>query len=345
MSALPDPSTAPALKDHFSANFLTGAAIEPYDLDDAVMKALIIKHCSSITAENCMKPTAIGTAEGVYDFSQADKLITFAQANGIQVRAHTLVWYQTAPDWFFAGDKTAANYKTIVLQRLERYITDVVTYFKGKVYSWDVVNEVIVDVGGKTTYREDSPWYIATGADYIETAFRAARAADPTVKLFINEYDTEVQSKRDKLVSVIQGLQTKGVPIDGVGHQMHIHATGDPDQAKFEAALTATDALGLINHVSELDVNIYPAGDFSTDYHTAANVPASIMQSQALKYRMVYSTAAAHASVKSVTTWGIADSHTWLKSVPVRLNLPLLFDEQRLPKRSFWAVVDPTFVP
>ena len=347
---LPDPTTAPALKTHFASNFKIGFAADLGTLNgDAAAKALVVKHASSITAESVMKAQPIGVSEGVYDYSQADALIDFAQTNGIAVRGHNLVWHQTAPTWFFAGDTTDPNYKTTVRNRMTRYITDVVTHFKGKVYCWDVVNECTSD-DGSATYR-NSQWYQVLGPDYVKDAFAAARAADPTVQLFLNEYSTEDTGKMARLMTIIQPLLDAGL-IDGIGHQLHINI-GYPTTAQVGGALTTVEGKGLINHVTEMDISLYndPGSCYSGTGCLAALTPGTTayntaIQTQALHYRDLYNLFVAHTSVKSVTTWGTDDAHTWLNTYPItRANYPLLFDASGNPKSAFWAVVDATFVP
>jgi len=335
----------PSLKTTFGARFLIGAAVEPAQIADPVDAALLRRHFSSITAENVMKPRTLGTAVGIYNYGPADELVRFAVANAIRVRGHTLVWHKTAPDWFFAGDRSdPLAYRALVRKRLETYITDVVTHFRRKVYAWDVVNEVASDHEG-SIYREDSPWFQALGPDYIEYAFRAARRADPNVQLFINEYDTEQGPKRERLLTIVRDLQRKGVPIDGVGHQLHLKFS--ENAADVDAALRDVEGLGLINHVTELDVSVYGDPGSCTgperkgclpDY--GKNIPAATLAQQAKLYGELFEVFERHASLKSVTTWGISDAHTWLKRFPVtRNNLPLLFDEQGNPKPAFRAVV------
>lgn len=327
-------------------------AVDPGLTSQTITHDLLLKHASSLTAESVMKPDPIGVSEDVYDFTQADALIAFAQANGIAVRGHCLVWHRTAPAWFFAGDQSdAAAYKALVRQRLETYVTDVVTHFKGKVYCWDVVNEVVSD-DASGDYRP-SQWYQALGPDYIEYAFRAARAADPGAQLFINDYSTEYADKRGRLLNIVQDLLNKGVPVDGVGHQLHISITSTTATA-VAAALSDVEAKGLVNHVTELDVSIYadPASCSVSGTGCAAQIdPGSqayndALRAQALLYRSLYDLFATHASVEAVTTWGVADNHTWLDTTPVtRTNYPLLFDVSGNPKSAFWAVADPGFTP
>jgi len=117
----------PALKSVFGSKFLVGAAIEPSQLRIPTDAALLKQHFSSITAENVMKPRTLGPAPGEYDFAPADELVRFAQANGLELRGHTLLWHRSAPDWFFAGDRSNESaYRAEVRKRLERYITDAV---------------------------------------------------------------------------------------------------------------------------------------------------------------------------------------------------------------------------
>lgn len=342
----------PSLKTHFVANFKIGMAADPYVAVEPITNAILLKHASSITAESVMKPNPIGVSAGVYDFSEADTLIAFAQANGIAVRGHTLCWHNTAPSWFFAGDPASAGYKALVRSRLETYITDVVTHFRGKVYCWDVVNEPASD-DTSGNYR-NSKWYQVLGPDYIDYAFRAARAADPTVQLILNDYGMENAAKRTRFLAILDEKLGRGVPIDGVGTQLHL-SIGSTTAANVEAVLLAVEARGLINHITELDISVY--GDPATCWDTpAVGCKAEIakgsaaydaaLKSQALMYRTLYNLFVAHPSVRSVSTWGAADDQTWLDTYPItRKNYPLLFDTTGAPKPAFWAVVDSTYTP
>jgi endo-1,4-beta-xylanase len=357
---LPPPASAPALKSVRTA-YLVGAALEPAQLDIAADAQLLRRHFNSITAENVMKPATIkGESEGqAYNFAPADQLIVFARANNMQVRGHTLVWHQSAPAWFFAGDQSdPVAYRALVRQRLRTYIIDVITYFGANVYAWDVVNEAASDTAGEI-YRTSSPWYQAysvgglEGADYVEDAFRFAGEARAlagltraNLKLMINDYNSEQADKRAKLLAIVRDLQSKEVPVDGVGHQFHLKI--ETDVADVLAALTAVEALpgSLVNHVTELDVSLYqdPESCFSDgvsckpDYGT--HPPHSVMSTQAMLYRALYD-AFERPSVTSVTTWGFSDASTWLNTFPTkRTNRPLLFDVHRQPKWAFWTVVD-----
>jgi endo-1,4-beta-xylanase len=346
----------PQLRNVMAAHFKVGAAIEPDSIESPADAALLAAQFSSLTAENKMKPGTIGVAEGKYNFAPADEIVAFAEAHGIAVRGHTLVWHfksgdwSEAPAWFFAGDSKDPHYHDIVAARLQRYVTDVVTHFRGKVYAWDVVNEVISD-DPHQLYREDSPWYRALGKDYIAVAFRAARAADPNVKLYINDYNTDDAGKRAKLLSVVRELRAEGVPIDGVGHQMHISVNWPP-LPNIKQAFDDVAALGLENQVTELDMSLYTdSGECWSNPHACLPdlghaVPNDAMRAQAQRYRAVFDLFEHEPSIKAVTFWGYSDKHTWLTSTPVpRTNLPLLFEANLQPKEAFWTIVDPAYQP
>lgn len=338
-----------ALSGRFEDNFVVGAAIGSSQISAGSRDAEILAtQFSSITAENLMKPETLSPTEGVYDFTQADALVSFAEANGIAIRGHALLWHRATPDYFFQG--TAAEVKT----RLQKYVTDVVTHFKGKIYAWDVVNEAVTDDGAVSTapYRNSS-WYQAAGnsKDYIDWAFEAARAADPDVLLFLNDYNTELLGKRSRLLVVVKDLLDRGIPIDGVGHQHHLQMGSD-----FDEALKAIDDVEamfpeLVNHVTELDISVYtdPSDCFSSGTNCAASygntLPDSVNRDQAQKYRDLFNGFAARPSVTSVTTWGLTDDASWLNTFPVnRTNYPLLYDKGRNIKTAFQAVTDPDFV-
>jgi endo-1,4-beta-xylanase len=341
----PAPADVPALKAHFAAHFKIGMAADPGGYKNAVANPVILKHANSITAENCFKPASLAVSPGVYNWSTADELVAFAAANGMVVRGHTLCWHQQTPDWFFTG--TAAE----VRARLETYVHDVVTHFKGKVACWDVVNECTSD-DASSAYR-NSRWLQILGPDYIEHALRAARAADPDVKLFINDYGTEDPAKLARLMTIVAGLQAKGVPLDGVGHQLHVSTTS-PTPANVDNALRSVAGKGLVNHVTELDVSLYndPGSCFASHTGCAADITgdatllAAALKAQALQYRALFNVFKQHASLQSVTTWGIADNSTWLSGFPIaRGNRPLLFDTAGAAKPAARAITDDGYVP
>jgi endo-1,4-beta-xylanase len=333
----------PSVYQTLSGYFKIGAAIEPNQLGD-IHADLLKMHFNSITAENVMKPGPIEPTEGQFNFAPADALRDFARANNIGMRGHTLVWHNQNPSWLFLDPSgnpmqpTPEN-KALLLQRLENHIRAVVGRYKDDVYAWDVVNEVIDPA--QTDCLRRSTWYTITGLDYITTAFRIAREVAPTAKLFINDYSTTDPQKRTCLYNLVRDLRAQGVPIDGVGHQMHINIE-NPSATAIEETIQMFEGLGVDQQITELDMSVYTNG---TDMYTT--VPQEILIKQGYRYKEIFDVFKRHKDhISSVTFWGMADDHTWLKTFPItRLDLPLLFDEQLQAKYAYWGVVDPSHLP
>lgn len=349
----PQPSgfepSAGQFKNTFASNFQIGAAIQDNQTPDTSEDAQILKdQFNSISAEYQMKPDIIAPTEGVFDWTVPDALVQFAEDNNMAIRGHALLWHLSTPDYFLHG--TPAE----VRERLENYVTEVVTRYRGRIFAWDVVNEVITDDDSATDPYRRSGWWDASGgnADYIDWAFNAARAADPDCLLFINEYSTRFSGKRGRYIEVIQDLVDRGIPLDGVGHQMHLNV-----ETQASDALAAIDAIdnafmGLIQHVTELDISLYPdpgscfADQTGCRADYGDNIPESVLREQAELYRGLFNGFVQRSSVTSVTTWGVSDAQSWLNTVPVtRTNAPLLWDRDRNAKSALQAILDPDFTP
>jgi endo-1,4-beta-xylanase len=342
---LPVQTDIPSLKDVSADSFTIGAAVDVGEVASARHGELTRKHYDTITARHSWKFGPIHPTEASYDFGPADSIANFARENGLKVRGHALVWHQQNPDWLFrdAGGvdltPTPEN-KELVLQRLEAHIRTVVPRYADVVTSWDVVNEVLDPAQADGMRR--SPWFALTGTDYIDRAFRVAReVAGPSVKLCINDYSTTDTSKRQALLSLVQGMLARGVPVDCVGHQMHINVES-PSVAAIRTTVETFAALGLDNQITEMDISVYTDG--TSRYQV---VPEEILVKQAYRYRDIFREYRRLAgSISSVTLWGLADDNTWLSTFPiVRLDLPLLFDEELQAKHAYWGVVDPTRLP
>ena len=257
--------------------------------------------------------------------------------NGMRVRGHALVWHQSTPDWFLEGGDPA-----VVRTRLETYIHDVVSRYRGRVFAWDVVNEAVSDGEGTpiaTTGGTGRP-----ARTYLDWAFHAARRADPDCLLFLNDYGTERRAKLDRLLDVVADLIDRGVPVDGVGHQFHL-ARGQPIAGIHDALDAVADA-GLVSHITELDVSVY--NDPGSCYDDgkgcqpalADDDVAGFLAEQAHLYRVVFTAARDRPSVRAVLTWGLHDGQSWLNGFPVkRSNHPLLFDRSLEPKPALHALL------
>jgi endo-1,4-beta-xylanase len=329
----------PSLASAFAGKRLFGSAITPEQVErDA--PDFIRHHFNVVVAENAMKPEALaGVAEGQYDFSAADKMVDFALANGIKVRGHTLTWHRQMPGWFFV-DGSAEVSRTKLIARLQTYIGDVVTHFKGRVFAWDVVNEAFVAHESGVDTDKDGMRMSALrriiGPEYIEIAFRAAAKADPQALLFINDYETQNPAKIEMIGRQVLTLKSRGVKIDGIGHQAHC-SLAYPSVADFERAIDVYAALGLTQHVTELDLTL---NENLMDNKVRAASHA-LLRRQAARYSELVSLfLRKRDKISALLVWGIGDAHTWLTSWPMpRFEAPLLFDTQLKPKPAYYAVL------
>lgn len=277
-----------------------GAAVAINALkNDTEYRNLLIKEAGSITAENAMKMDAISKGKGIYNFTDADYIVAFALENNMRVHGHTLIWHQALPSWVatFNGDKEA--WKAMMKQ----YIQDVVTHFKGKVTSWDVVNEAILDDG---TMRP-TIWLEKIGAEYIQLAFEYAHEADPSAILFYNEYGQEYShTKQVAINKLVSDLIAAKVPIHGIGLQMHTAITGNETRIKY--AIRAAAAHNLKVHVSELDVAANPEEDETLTFTD------ELAKKQQDIYRYVTQAMMEVPTENQfgITFWGITDKYSWL---------------------------------
>jgi endo-1,4-beta-xylanase len=332
---------APSLAQALRGKLLFGAAVTPGQVK--VSAADFIKHhFSVIVAENAMKPAELcvkGGGEGDYDFANADAMVDFAVAHGIKLRGHTLVWHQQAPGWMFSeGGKPVTRERLI--QRLERYIADVVGHFKGRVFAWDVVNEAFVfgepDAKSDDNGMRLSPYREIIGPEYIEIAFRAAAKADPGALLFYNDYESQHPRKVEAVVRMVTELKARGVKIDGIGHQAHC-SMGHPGVDTLEWAITRYATLGVTQHITELDIAL---NERLTDSEVFEATPA-LLKRQAARYADFFKMfLRQRLHVSAVLVWGVSDAQSWLRQWPrARFEAPLLFDEEFQPKPAFKALL------
>ena len=285
---------------------------------------------------------AIQPKEGVFNWAAADSIVDFAIKNKLKVRGHTLVWHDYMPDWFFIGPDGNQVSRELLLKRLQKYITTVMTRYKGKIYAWDVVNEAVDD--NPNNYLRKSKWHQIIGEDFIAKAFEYAHAADPKAQLFYNDYNADRPDKRENIYQLLKSLKDKGVPVYGVGLQSHWNIF-EVNEADLKSAIEKYASLGLKLHFTEVDMSIYPWELTVRDKKVEENdtFTAELAQKQADKYDMVFRVFRQYKTViENVTFWNVSDRYTWLDNYPVRRrkNYPLLFDAQLKPKPAYWKVVN-----
>ncbi|HWB32584.1 MAG TPA: endo-1,4-beta-xylanase [Acidobacteriaceae bacterium] len=330
-----------SLRAHAAAHgLLTGAAIEARMLSaDPALARLVVEQYSILVAENSMKWQALRPAPDRFDFGPGDALVAFAASHNIKMRGHNLVWHNALPAWF-ASTVTRDNAR----QFLVEHIATVAGHFRGKLQSWDVVNEAVLPEDGRQDGLRKSPWMELLGPDYIAIAYRAAREADPAVRLTYNDYGVEYDNdedarRREAVLNLLRKMRGEGVPLDAVGIQSHIHA-GSPHRIGrgLREFMRSVREMGLAIYITELDVN-----EDDLPYNDPAERDRTIAQT----YRDYLGVALSEPAVATVLTWGITDRHTWLNSGPThhrkqpdRPQRSLPFDAQLRPKEAFYAMRD-----
>ena len=345
VSFAPAATGAPAsLKEAYGERFDVGAAVPSGKLSGPE-RALLASNFTAMTPENSMKADAIHPEEDRYDFRAADEAVKLAQRNKLKVNGHTLVWHSQCPDWFFADSGKPAT-GDLVLKRMREHIHGVMAHYRGKVFSWDVVNEAIADDQG---YLRQSKWLDSIGEKFIGEAFVAARNADPAAELYYNDYNIEMPEKRAKALRLVRELKAQNVPIDGIGIQGHWILDNVPLK-EIEDAIVAFHAEGLKVMITELDIDVVPrrSGANVSERVTAGGsdpyakgCPPEVLKRQGEQYAALFAIFQKHADkVSRVTFWGLDDGRSWLNNWPSkRTNYPLLWSRDVQPKPALEAVL------
>jgi endo-1,4-beta-xylanase len=225
-------------------------------LKDPAFAAILAREAGIIVAEYEMKRSDIETAPGVYDFSACDALLRYAGAHGMAFRGHTLVWHAKVPVWM-----DEALTQPHAERQLTDYIAAVMGHYRGRLHSWDVVNEAIKPEDGRADNLRNTIWLKRFGPSYIDIAYHAARAADPDALLVYNDWGCELGAPandrfRAASLDFLQGALSRGVPIQALGMQGHLFAYGaQVDQRKLAAFLGEIRGMGLKILVTEHDVD------------------------------------------------------------------------------------------
>ncbi|WP_123370616.1 endo-1,4-beta-xylanase [Cellulomonas sp. PhB150] len=281
-----------------------GTAIAAGRLNDSTYTTIANREFGMITAENEMKMDATEPSQNQFSYANGDRVLNWALNNGKRVRGHTLAWHGQQPGWMQNMSGSALR------NALINHVTQVATHYRGKVYAWDVVNEAFADDGRGS--RRDSNLQ-RTGNDWIEAAFRAARAADPGAKLCYNDYNTDgINAKSTGVYTMVKDFKSRGVPIDCVGFQAHLGTSLPGD---FQANLQRFADLGVDVQLTELDIQ--QGGN------------------QANMYAAVTNACLAVSRCTGITVWGVRDSDSWRTGAN-----PLLFDSSGNKKAAYTSVLN-----
>jgi endo-1,4-beta-xylanase len=336
-TALPAAGSAygPALKERAQKRgLLYGAAIHNDLLtSDPAFAAAYQRECAIAVPEGELKWNALRPSPTEFDFHAAEQLLAWTLGHDIRMRGHTLVWHQSIPKWF-GRYTTTTNARSV----LDTHISTVVGHFRGRIHSWDVINEVIEPHDGRADALRIHPWLELLGAGYLDMAFHAAHEADPDAILTWNENILEEESdyceaKRVAMLQMLEGMRRRSTPINAIGIQSHLYGDHAPVAGpKFRRFLHEVSDLGVKIIVTELDIR--DAG-LPADPKIRDRMIADL-------YYTYLSTVLAHKSVIAVLTWGLSDKYTWLSTyaprpdgLPVR---PLPLDAMLAPTSAWEAI-------
>src|ERR1019366_2027354 len=310
---------------------LIGTAVRPSQLSETAYASTLAREFNMVEAEDAMKWWVLRPDSATYDFRQGDKVVRFAQAHQMKIRGHCLVWGRYNPDWLTQGHLTARHLSRL----LHEHINRVMKHYAGQVFAWDVVNEALDENGNV----RDSLWYnqpgigSQKGTAYIEQVFRWAHEADPQALLFYNEAEGEgLNRKSDAIYAMVKDFKRRGVPIDGVGLQMHVPAL-DVDIPAIAANIARLTALGLQVHITERDVSLPVNSDGQPR-------PEDLTR-QAEVYRGIVRACLNNAGCTAIQTWGFTDKYSWIGSHSRGARGHALpFDRAYQPKPAYRAVLE-----
>ena len=309
-----------------------GTCVSSYQLNDANTSKVIANTFNYVVGENAMKVSSTEPSRGSFNFSEGDAIVSWAKKNNIKVRGHTLCWHSQIPSWIGNSDQAANPHgwtKKQLLEILKNHIYGVVQHFAGEIEEWDVVNECLQDgqSGNGYQFRSNSIWQSVIGEEFIDSAFVWARRAadakgDYNVKLFLNDYNTDSwnDGKTKALYNLAVRLKKDGIPIDGIGLQMHT-GVGRFQPEGVETTVQKCKEAGLICIITEMDM---PGSN---------PITSSELSSQATKYAKAAEIMAKYDNFPSMLIWGVRDDQSWLDNSDK--TAPLLFYPDLTPHPAY----------
>ena len=342
-----DIMTLPPMMDQFSNYFLIGNIFNPYDTNETeVINGQLKRHYNALTAENDMKPDKLAPSPASINTVTADRMVDAALASGFKVVGHTLLWHSQIPGWQ-AALRTNNTPAQEALQLMKEYVTNIVSHFKGRIFTWDVLNEAFPDDGysadsdWRDVMRKDAngnPWYMKIGPDFVYEGFLAARLADSEAVLYYNDYNLDQQAKAAMVRDMVRDINEQyrreypgesRLLIEGIGMQSHHNTEVAP--ANVRNSINMFRELGVRISISELDVLSQSWNDYSPNRNPPNNFGKLRAASLYGEFFRIFLDNA--DIIERVTFWGINDEQSWRKTA-----LPLLF-QNGLAKPAYYKVI------
>jgi endo-1,4-beta-xylanase len=274
-------------------------------------------------------------AKGVFDWSGADRLVSFAEQHHQLVRGHVLLWHNQLPTWLTTGVANGTISNAQLADLLHQHITTEVSRYRGRIWQWDVANEFFTDSNPSTINPSDF-WVSHLGPGIIADAFRWAHQADPHALLFYNDYNIAGEdgsnAKSDAVYAFVKQLLAQGVPINGVGDQGHLDTQyGFPTQMTQDLQRFAS--LGLKVAITEADVRTFVDGP-------ATQVPTDHLATfaQPYEFSQMLDACLAVPQCISFTVWGFSDADSWVPGFFTGEGYATPYDVNLQPKPAFFAL-------
>ncbi|MDY0990286.1 endo-1,4-beta-xylanase [Flavobacterium sp. CFBP9031] len=336
-----------SLKDAYKDDFYIGTALSANQIEEKDKKedSLIRKEFNAITAENIMKSMFTHPQKDKYDFTLSDKFVAYGEKNKMFIHGHTLIWHSQLAPWM---EKIADS--TEMKAFMKDHITTIVSKYKGRINSWDVVNEALNEDG---TLRK-SVFLNTLGEKYLVDAFKLAEKADPKAELYYNDYNIEEPAKRAGAIALIKKIKAEGGKVDGVGIQGHWRLQS-PSIEEIEKSILEYSALGIKVAFTELDITVLPnpwdlkGADVNQNFEGSAKMnpypkalPDSVQTQLAERYASIFKLFLKHKDkINRVTFWGVHDGQSWLNDWPIkgRTNYPLPFDKNLQHKPAYDSIL------
>ncbi len=341
-----------SLKEAFGDKFLIGAALNQKQIaeEDSAVAALIRRNFNAIVAENCMKCEVMHPTEEQYNFEEADKMVRYAEKNGMKLIGHCLIWHSQCAPWFCVDENGKLVSADVLKQRIKDHISTIMGHYKGRIHGWDVVNEAIMEDG---SYRQ-SQFYQIMGEDFIPYAFQCAMEADPDAELYYNDYNMSHSGKRNTVVRLIRTLKEQNIRIDAIGLQGHM-GIDYPNLNDFEESMLAFASEGVKVMITEWEMSALPTVSQSANisdtvaYMKEMNpypeaLPDSVSRIWNARMKAFFELFLKHSDIVTrVSAWGVTDGDSWKNDFPVhgRREYPLLFDRNLQPKPFIKELCNP----
>ena len=298
-----------------------GFAVTSGDLLQHPNMEIVTENATMIVSENNMKSGNLRPNKRFWNWSDVDSLVNFAEQNSINVKFHTLFWHQQNPAFI-----QNLSSKEEALAAMDEHISTIMERYKGRIKVYDVVNEMFEEDGS----LRQTVWLDLIGPEYLEHALCKAHECDPNAKLYLNEYNNENlgYSKSDAMFELVKDFRKRGIPVDGVGMQLHLDGTQKLDEEAVRANIRRYAEIGVDVSFSEIDVRI------------PSDNPASYEKSQEDIYCTLLKIALEEPNVKSYIMWGYSDNGSWIPRSFPTFGYALPFDYDRKPKPVYNAMLE-----